>query len=194
MEFEHIVKSRYATKKFDGKRLPDEKVKKLFELIRLSPTSLNLQPYVVKVVTDPAIKKRLAPASWNQAQIESCSHLLVFCANTDLEGNINKIEKESLAAGLRPGQPTAVGSRREPCAGRRGPCREARVTSSSGPSDSTPALSWKQDSSTTSHLVTVPSASTLQSAISTNRRPARATSATSTMKSGGPGPRTSGHN
>jgi nitroreductase / dihydropteridine reductase len=35
----------------------------------------------------------LAPVSWNQPQITSCSHLLVFCADTNVNGIISKIER-----------------------------------------------------------------------------------------------------
>jgi nitroreductase / dihydropteridine reductase len=60
-------------------------------MIRFSPSALNIQPWKIKVVTDLETKKRLSVASMEQAQINSCSHLLVFCANTDLTGNADKI-------------------------------------------------------------------------------------------------------
>ena len=93
MEFKDIVMKRYATKAFDGKKVPESKIKELLEIIRYAPSSFNIQPWVVKIVTDKETKEKLAPASWNQPQITSCSHLLVFCANTDILGNINKLEK-----------------------------------------------------------------------------------------------------
>jgi len=93
MEFKEIVQKRYATKKFDGKIVPQQKVDELLEMIRLTPTSFNIQPWKVKVVTDQKMKEKLAPAAWNQAQITTCSHLLVLCANTDVMRNIDLIEK-----------------------------------------------------------------------------------------------------
>ena len=103
MEFEKIVHERYAVKLFDGRKLPEEKVNKLFEIIRYAASSFNIQPWVVKVVTDQKIKERLTPASMNQKQIESCSHLLVFCANKDIAGNINRLEKLMKKAGANTG-------------------------------------------------------------------------------------------
>src|SRR3989344_2116461 len=99
MEFEQIVHERYAVKLFDGSKIPESKVNKLLEMIRYAPSSFNIQPWVVKVVTDSKIKERLTPASMNQKQIESCSHLLVFCANKDIAGNIDKLEKLMKKAG-----------------------------------------------------------------------------------------------
>jgi len=103
MEFEQIVHERYAVKLFDGRKIPESKVNKLLEMIRYAPSSFNIQPWVVKVVTDSKIKERLTPASMNQKQIESCSHLLVFCANKDIAGNIDKLEKLMKKVGANTG-------------------------------------------------------------------------------------------
>lgn len=100
MEFKEIVKERYATKKFDGSKISDEKFEELLELIRMAPSSFGLQPWVVKVVADKETKEKLMPASFNQPQITSCSHLLVFCANNDIKGRIEKYEKMMIDANI----------------------------------------------------------------------------------------------
>ena len=72
---------RYATKKMDpAKSVPAEKVARIIEAARLTPTSSGLQPYEIVVVTNPAVRERLQAAAWNQAQITDGSHLLVFAA------------------------------------------------------------------------------------------------------------------
>ena len=91
MEFKDVLMSRYATKKFDGKVIDEGKIDQLFEMIRYAPSALNLQPWKVKVVTDVETKKKLSAASMEQPQINTCSHLLIFCADTDLSGNAEKI-------------------------------------------------------------------------------------------------------
>jgi nitroreductase len=93
MEFKEIVMSRYATKKFDGRKIPEPKITELLELIRFAPSALNIQPWKIKVITDQKTKEQLRPASWNQEQITTCSHLLVFCANTDFAGLIKKLDQ-----------------------------------------------------------------------------------------------------
>jgi len=93
MEFKDIVMQRYATKKFDGRRIPEAKMMELYELIRFAPSAVNVQPWKIKVVTDPKVKEQLKPATWDQEQITTCSHLLVFCANTDFKGLITRLEK-----------------------------------------------------------------------------------------------------
>ena len=93
MDFEKIVRERYATKHFDSRKIPESKVNKLLELIRYAPSSFNIQPWKIIILTDAKLKEKLTPVSMNQKQIESCSHLLVFCANKDIAGNIDMLEK-----------------------------------------------------------------------------------------------------
>ena len=75
---------RYATKKMDAdKTVPQEKVERILEAIRLTATSSGLQPYEVIVVTNPEIREQIKANAWNQAQVTDCSHLLVFAAWDD---------------------------------------------------------------------------------------------------------------
>lgn len=70
---------RYATKQFDPARpVAPATWAALEEALVLTPSSYGLQPYRFVVVTDAALKARLRPVSWNQAQITDCSHLVVF--------------------------------------------------------------------------------------------------------------------
>lgn len=70
---------RYATKKFDAaKKIPSAVWDQLEEALRLAPSSYGLQPWKFFVVTDPAVRAKLHPAAWNQAQILDASHLVVF--------------------------------------------------------------------------------------------------------------------
>ncbi len=66
---------RYAAKK-----VQQEKVERILEAARLAPTSSGLQPFEIIVVTDPAVRAKIQPIAWNQAQITDGSHLLVFAA------------------------------------------------------------------------------------------------------------------
>jgi nitroreductase len=91
MEFGKIVMSRYATKKFDGRKIPETKVAELLEMVRFAPSAINLQPWKIKVVTDQKTKELLKPAAFNQEQVTSCSHLLVFCADPDYESLIARL-------------------------------------------------------------------------------------------------------
>ena len=91
MEFAEIVMSRYATKKFDGRKIPETKINELLEMVRFAPSAINLQPWKIKVVTDQKVKEQLKPAAFNQEQVTSCSHLLVFCADPDYDSLIRRL-------------------------------------------------------------------------------------------------------
>ena len=91
MEFGTIVMSRYATKKFDGRKIPETKVSELLEMVRFAPSAINLQPWKIKVVADQKVKEQLRPAAFDQEQITSCSHLLVFCADPDYDSLISRL-------------------------------------------------------------------------------------------------------
>ncbi|BCO27514.1 major NAD(P)H-flavin oxidoreductase [Rhodoferax lithotrophicus] len=72
---------RYATKKMNpAKVVPQEKVDRILEAVRLTASSSGLQPYEVFVVTNKDVREKIKPIAWNQEQITDCSHLLVFAA------------------------------------------------------------------------------------------------------------------
>ena len=72
---------RYATKKMNpAKTVPQDKLERILEAVRLTATSSGLQPYEVLVVTNKAVREQIKPVAWNQEQITDCSHLLVFAA------------------------------------------------------------------------------------------------------------------
>ena len=93
MDFEDIVIKRFATKKFDGRKISASDLERLKECIRMSASSFGLQPWKVKVIADAKTKESLSAATWNQPQVTSCSHLLVFCADTDIKKHIDEYEK-----------------------------------------------------------------------------------------------------
>lgn len=71
---------RYATKKMNGTKVPQDKVDYILEAARLSPSSSGLQPYRVLVITDPELLAKIRESSWGQSQVTDCSHLLVFAS------------------------------------------------------------------------------------------------------------------
>ncbi len=87
------LKWRYATKKMDSqKKVPQEKVERILEAVRLAPTSSGLQPFEIIVVTNQDVKEKIKAIAWDQAQITDGSHLLVFAAwDNYTAGRINRM-------------------------------------------------------------------------------------------------------
>jgi nitroreductase len=76
---------RYATKIFDpARKIPADTWATLERSLVLSPSSFGLQPYKFLVITNPELRARLLPATWNQKQVVECSHYVVFTARTRL--------------------------------------------------------------------------------------------------------------
>lgn len=72
---------RYATKRMNGNKVPQEKVDNILEAIRLAPTSFGLQPFKVIVVESPELREKIFNEACQQPQIKEGSHVLVFAAN-----------------------------------------------------------------------------------------------------------------
>jgi nitroreductase len=106
---------RYATKKFDpARKIAPELWAKLEQAPVLSPSSYGLQPWKFVVVTDPEVRKKLHPVSYNQAQILDASHLVVFAAKNpptpaDVERHVARTEQvRGLTAGALDGLRKAI--------------------------------------------------------------------------------------
>lgn len=71
---------RYATKKMNGKVVPQDIVDNIIEAAALAPTSSGLQPFRIIQITGKELKEKIQPIAFNQSQITDASHLLVFAA------------------------------------------------------------------------------------------------------------------
>lgn len=76
------IEARRSVKHFDPTAImSDTDAHALLKLAMLSPTSFNMQNWRFVWVKDSAKKQALRAASWNQAQVEECSLLVVLCAD-----------------------------------------------------------------------------------------------------------------
>ena len=91
MQLTDVLTRRYATKAFDStKKLPEAVVEQLFALLRLSPSSTNIQPWHFIVASTAQGKARLAKGaagrySYNESKIVNASHVVLFCARTQID-------------------------------------------------------------------------------------------------------------
>jgi len=84
MELIQSLKWRYATKQMNpAKAVPQDKVERILEAVRLAPSSSGLQPYEVILVTNREILEKIKAVAHGQGQVTDCSHLLVFAAWDD---------------------------------------------------------------------------------------------------------------
>ena len=78
MELLESLQWRYATKKMNGDKIPQDKLDRILEATRLAPSSYGLTPYQVIVVEDQELKEQLVPACYGQTQLADSSAVLVF--------------------------------------------------------------------------------------------------------------------
>lgn len=86
MSFIEIAKNRYTTKLYDGNsKISEEDIEKLKEILRLSPSSINGQPWKFIFISDQETKSKLAEVSYsNKQRINDASHLIVFSVIDDI--------------------------------------------------------------------------------------------------------------
>ncbi len=94
MNFLDLAKSRYTTKSYDpNKRVPEDTITELKEILNLSPSSINSQPWKFIFISEERLKSELASVSYfNQQKINEASHLVVFNVIDDIQLFENQIQ------------------------------------------------------------------------------------------------------
>lgn len=92
MDFLELAKTRYTTKKYDSSRkISEEKINELKEILRLAPSSIDSQPWKFIFISDEKLKNELAEVSYhNTNKIKDASHIVVF----NMVDNVAFLEKE----------------------------------------------------------------------------------------------------
>ncbi|OON59378.1 NAD(P)H nitroreductase [Massilia sp. KIM] len=132
MDILSAAKKRHTAKAYDAeRRIPEEVMQKVYDLLRNSPSSVNSQPWHFVVANTPEGKARIAKAaaggySYNQSKILDASHVIVLCARIDMdEEHLNRLlEQEG-----RDGRFRDAAARAGQDAGRRGYVRQHRYGS-----------------------------------------------------------------
>jgi len=81
MELSEAIKGRRSIRKYKTQPIPSETVQLLIEAATYAPSAGNIQPWHFIVAEDPAVKKKLAEAAYNQAQVEQAPAVIVVCAD-----------------------------------------------------------------------------------------------------------------
>lgn len=79
---------RYAVKKYDAsKRLTDDQLHSLLEVVRLAPSAYGLQPVEALVVESTELRAQLLEHSYGQRQVVDASHLIILCAKKNIQSS-----------------------------------------------------------------------------------------------------------
>ena len=96
MNILELIAKRYSTKKYNtDKAIPQEKIEDLKEILRLTPSSINIQPWKFTFVQNPEIKTKLASVSMhNTEKINQAPLLVVFSVADDLDAFQKVVDNE----------------------------------------------------------------------------------------------------
>lgn len=98
MDLLKITQTRYTTKAYDpSKKIPAEQFERLLEILRLAPSSINIQPWHFFIADHEAAKQRIAKVlvgtyAYNAPKVLDSSHTILFCTKAD----INELHLENL--------------------------------------------------------------------------------------------------
>ena len=93
IDITRYAKKRHTVKAYDpSKRISDENVERIKELLRFSPSSTNLQPWHFILASTPEGKARVAKATerlypFNAKSIIDASHVVVFASRLEIDEN-----------------------------------------------------------------------------------------------------------
>ena len=66
MQFTELIKLRQSVRKYQNKPIEKEKLDKLIEAVRLSPSASNSQPWKLIIIDEPELKNKVAKATFSQ--------------------------------------------------------------------------------------------------------------------------------
>ena len=79
---------RYATKKFDSKKILEaSKIDIIKHAFNLTATSYGLQPIKLVIFSNKNLQQELVEHTMNQMQLAQASHVLVFCIEKSIDKN-----------------------------------------------------------------------------------------------------------
>lgn len=93
MNISEVLYKRYSTKEFDpNKNISDEDMKQIKALLRMSPSSTNIQPWHFIITGSEDGKTRIAKGTqgfyqFNESKVKDASHVIIFCAKTDVDND-----------------------------------------------------------------------------------------------------------
>ncbi|WP_366183304.1 nitroreductase family protein [Flavobacterium ovatum] len=96
MNILELIEKRYTAKHYNvDKEIPQDKIDSLKEILRLTPSSINIQPWKFTFVQNQEVKTKLAAVSMhNGDKINQAKLLVVFSAVEDLDAFQKVVDTE----------------------------------------------------------------------------------------------------
>ncbi len=99
LSVDDAIKSRHSIRKFIQEPISKEDLHQIFELVRLTPSAWNLQPWRFHVITDKALKEKLQEAAYGQQQVTSAPAVAILISDMeDVLANLPETVHPGLSA------------------------------------------------------------------------------------------------
>jgi len=91
MDILSAARKRHTAKAYDTeRRIPEEVMQQIYELLRTSASSVNSQPWHFVVANTPEGRARIAKSTqggyaYNTSKVVDASHVIVLCARIDMD-------------------------------------------------------------------------------------------------------------
>lgn len=111
MDLLNVSKSRYTTKAYDAtKKISTSQFERLLEVIRLTPSSINIQPWHYFIADHTDAKEKIAKAlvgkyAYNAPKVLDSSHTILFCTKADITEDhlANLLNQDDLSGRFKDG-------------------------------------------------------------------------------------------
>ncbi len=101
METEEAIRSRRSVHEYTSEEVDDDTLKSIFELVRWSPSSYNLQPWEFLVVRDEEGKETLKDCAYGQEHVTDAGAVVVVFGDRDRGAHAEEVFRNEAEKGYR---------------------------------------------------------------------------------------------
>lgn len=109
MEFDDAVLTRRSVHEYSDEPVDEETLKGVFERVRYSPSSFNLQPWEFLVLTEEENRERLQEVAYGQEHVTDAPVAIAVLGNTDPTAHGDAVAADLLRKGYLPNEEAKEG-------------------------------------------------------------------------------------
>ncbi|GAB7012399.1 nitroreductase family protein [Halolamina salina] len=109
MEFDDAVLTRRSVHEYSDEPVAEETIEAVFERVRYSPSSYNLQPWEFLVLTEQENRERLQEVAYGQEHVADAPVAVAVLGNTDPSAHGEAVAEDQLRKGYLPNEEAKEG-------------------------------------------------------------------------------------
>ena len=109
MEFDEAVQTRRSVHEYSDEPVDDATIEAVFEQVRYSPSSYNLQPWEFLVLTEDENRERLKEVAYGQEHVTDAPVAVAVLGNTDPSTHAEAVAEDQLRKGYLPDEEAKAG-------------------------------------------------------------------------------------